>query len=121
MKIKSKIAFWVFSGILIVVFLLIGVPYINKILDESRKGATRGNLSAIRAAVSIYYSENEGNWPGNLEVLIPKYLDNIPEEPISKSNKVVAKFDGTGGWYYKSNPNELEIGNVYPNLNKVIK
>ncbi|OGF46121.1 MAG: hypothetical protein A2452_00175 [Candidatus Firestonebacteria bacterium RIFOXYC2_FULL_39_67] len=110
---KKILIIALFVGLFVI--MVLGIPYIAKTLDEARKGATKGNRAAILAAVSIYYSENNGKRPVNLDALIPKYIEQIPEEPISKSNKNVTRFDGTGGWY--DNPEMLEIkANVKGNV-----
>ncbi|MFH1824997.1 MAG: DUF2059 domain-containing protein [Candidatus Firestonebacteria bacterium] len=83
----------------------------GQMMIKGREGATKGNLAAIRSAVSIYYSEKEGEWPKSLTSGFENFLYPIPQEKITGSNKVVTKFDGTGGWYY-----DMEKGNVYLNL-----
>ncbi len=41
----------------------IAVPKFADLIRKSNEGATKGNLGAIRSAVSIYYGEQEGTWP----------------------------------------------------------
>ena len=41
----------------------IAIPKFAQMLEKSREGATKGNLGAIRSAVSIYYGDKEGVWP----------------------------------------------------------
>ena len=106
-------------------------------LETSRDGSLKGNIGLMRSAVAIYYGDHNGEWPKDLYCLIPQYLSAVPKppdwksvnhdekaygipfEPISKSNKVVTKFDGTGGWVYSisGDTKDTERGQVYMNLN----
>jgi prepilin-type N-terminal cleavage/methylation domain-containing protein len=42
----------------------IAIPKFADLIRKSNEGATKGNLGAIRSAVSIYYGEQEGLFPG---------------------------------------------------------
>lgn len=41
----------------------IAIPKFADLIRKSNEGATKGNLGAIRSAVSIYYGEQEGIFP----------------------------------------------------------
>ncbi|MBN1621784.1 MAG: type II secretion system protein [Endomicrobiales bacterium] len=41
----------------------IAIPKFADMIRRSSEGATKGNLGAIRSAISIYYGENEGWFP----------------------------------------------------------
>ena len=56
----------------------IAIPKFAQMLEKSREGATKGNLAAIRSAVTIYYSEKEGTFPGDLTTAFTSYLYPIP-------------------------------------------
>jgi len=43
----------------------IAIPKFASLLEKSREGATQGNLAAIRSAVTIYYTDKEGIFPGD--------------------------------------------------------
>ena len=73
-------------------------------------------LACLRSAVMIYYSESEGLWPKNLDILVGKYLEKIPADPFAGSNKVVNTFDGKGGWYYVTDEKSVNVGCVFLNL-----
>lgn len=68
--------------------------------------ATRKALNTISAALTIWHSDKSTR-PKSLDELVPNYVDKIPAEEITGSNKVVKKFDGKGGWVY--NPKTGEI------------
>ncbi|OGF46924.1 MAG: hypothetical protein A2452_07145 [Candidatus Firestonebacteria bacterium RIFOXYC2_FULL_39_67] len=55
----------------------VAVPRFAQMVEVSREGATKGNLSALRSSVSIYYSEKEGVWPVDLNNFT-SYMAVIP-------------------------------------------
>lgn len=102
----------------------IAMPRFADLITKSKEAAIKGDLGAIRSAISIYYSDKEGLFPGgNLsQALVPTYLAAIPNNRIpsvgAQNNPghnitntvvvgVVAAQDG-GGWTYSDT-----IGEVY--------
>src|SRR5436309_187889 len=82
----------------------IAVPQFGKLIAKSNEGTTKGNLGALRSALSIYYADTEGQYPSegsatffivgrhghkrkvcldcstNLDALVDGgYLDDIPD------------------------------------------
>lgn len=43
-------------------------PKLQLFREQLREKATQNNLLAIKAAISIYYGDHDGIWPGNLDV-----------------------------------------------------
>jgi len=103
----------------------------EKLIFKSRVGSALGSLSSVRSSLMIYYGDTEGNFPPDLQTLVPAQADSIPELNIpghSKTNKVtvvkVLKGDNigkavrnTGGWLYIADKNsklwgELRIDSV---------
>src|SRR5438270_8147958 len=65
----------------------VAIPKFASMIRKSQEGATKGALGAVRSALSIYYADNEGNYPGDdLAILTTnaKYLAAIP--PVTLSN-----------------------------------
>lgn len=62
----------------------IAIPKFADLVRKSNEGATRGNLASIRSALSIYYSDNEGQYPTDPASLTTgaKYMKAIPEVKI---------------------------------------
>lgn len=106
---------------LMVVVLIVGilatilVPKFANIMEKSRDGATRGSLTAIRSALSVYYSDTEGVFPsaGGLASSLTagaRYLREMPFAEIRKSvhlqwasNKETIFFDdftSDAAWFY---------------------
>ncbi|MBI5555872.1 MAG: prepilin-type N-terminal cleavage/methylation domain-containing protein, partial [Elusimicrobia bacterium] len=44
----------------------IAIPRYMNFVRRSREGATKGNLGAIRSALNIYYTDQEGIYPATL-------------------------------------------------------
>ena len=62
----------------------IAIPKFSNLTARSAEGAVKGRLGMLRSSLSIYYGDAEGNYPANLDVLVPKYLPAI--EPPAVSN-----------------------------------
>lgn len=97
---------------LMIVVAIIGIlaaiatPKFSQMVEVSREGATKGNLSALRSSVSIYYSEKEGVWPVDLNNFA-SYMPVIPParaRPLGDSaivSVVAASPSSVGtGWAY---------------------
>ena len=68
----------------------IAIPKFADMLEKSREGATKGNLSSINSGISLYVSDNQGVTPGTLDTttltqngqgfpaFVTQYMDNIP-------------------------------------------
>lgn len=87
------------------------------------EGSMRGNLGAVRSALSIYYGDLEGAYPEDLRALTVqgKYLTAIPKVKIPVHHWASAKVhagpapDDAGGWYYNNVPGDANIGTVLIN------
>ncbi|MBN1621943.1 MAG: type II secretion system protein [Endomicrobiales bacterium] len=95
----------------------IAIPKFADLIRKSNEGATKGNLGALRSALSIYYGEMEGWFPaaspgGALTMQNGKYIKEIPDcytpNYHSKSNSFnvdAASADETAGtpgiWGYR--------------------
>jgi prepilin-type N-terminal cleavage/methylation domain-containing protein len=68
----------------------IAIPKFADMLEKSREGATKGNLSSVNSGISLYVSDNQGQVPNTLDTatytlngqsyaaFVPQYMDNIP-------------------------------------------
>ena len=124
---KNNIKGFTLIELIIVVAIIgilaaIAVPRFANMLEKSREGATKGNLAAMRSAVTIYYSEKEGTWPGDLTTAFTSYLYPIPPAkatPLGNDVTITAVADvpasaGTG-WAYVTDPASAFAGNVFCN------
>ena len=60
------------------ILIAVAIPRLSKILEAGREGATKGNLNAIRSAVTIYYGQGEGVWPTDLTNGFSSFMAIIP-------------------------------------------
>ncbi|MEK7858601.1 MAG: type II secretion system protein [Elusimicrobiota bacterium] len=44
----------------------IAIPKLGALIRTSNEGATKGRVGALRSQMSIYYADNEGNYPSDL-------------------------------------------------------
>lgn len=83
----------------------------------------RGNLGALRSALSIYYGDMEGEYPSKLESLTisGKYLPSIPrakalpDHPGSSAVHNGPAPDDSGGWFYNNVPSDTGFGTLMIN------
>jgi type II secretory pathway pseudopilin PulG len=62
----------------------VAIPKFAQMLEKAREGATKGNVGAIKSAVSIYYGDNTGVFPINLtDVLFKNYLSAVPPVKVT--------------------------------------
>lgn len=120
---------------LIIVVAIIGIlaavaiPKFSDLLLKSREGATKGNLSSLRSALKVYYTDNEGIYPTGTystntsvlhDTLVPNYLKEIPEATLGNrhpgTDRVTCHswngcFHDYGGWnYYCYVPTNVQHG-----------
>ena len=109
----------------------IAIPKFADLIRKSNEGATKGNLGAIRSALSIYYGEIEGWYPISdpnpiLTMENGKYLKEIPpcntppyHVKVSSFNTIgVAGDDGSWGYQNNRTPagtTEKNWGDVWVN------
>ena len=67
----------------------VAIPRFADMLEKAREGATKGNVGAMKSAVTIYYGDNEGVWPGSLEPTagFSRYLEKIPAIKVTHQFK----------------------------------
>ena len=58
----------------------IAIPKFAALIRKSSEGASKGNLGALRSAMSIYYGDMEGQYPSVLDSLTiaGKYMSAVP-------------------------------------------
>jgi hypothetical protein len=104
------------------------VPKVRDLLRYSDEGATRGNLGAMRSALSIYYGDYDGRYPREIDALTRngKYLRSVPTaklwgprntRPHPESDAVAYGIEPTdaGGWLYNNEPKDPNFGTLVVN------
>jgi general secretion pathway protein G len=104
----------------------IAIPKFAELIRKSSEGASKGNLGALRSAMSIYYGDMEGLYPTSTAALTVggKYLSAVPpaKSPNYHSDgsgetllTASAVPTDAGGWYYDDKTTDSNFGNVLVN------
>jgi prepilin-type N-terminal cleavage/methylation domain-containing protein len=58
----------------------IAIPKFAELIRKSGEGSTKGNLGALRSALTIYYGDMEGQYPATVSALTiaGKYMSSVP-------------------------------------------
>ena len=125
---KGRKGFTLIELVIVVAILgilaAIVIPKFADLVRKSNEGASRGNLGALRSALSIYYGDNEGQYPtDNLASLTVngKYLTAIPMaktpnyHPDSATVTTQTSSNDTGGWSYDNTVGDPNFGTVWVN------
>ncbi|MBI4369434.1 MAG: prepilin-type N-terminal cleavage/methylation domain-containing protein [Elusimicrobia bacterium] len=114
----------------------IAIPKFADLVKKAQEGKTRGNMSSVRSALSIYYGDSDGINPlDDMSVLSAgqKYLKQMPEvmvppftsvnNPGHGNNSTVAvgtEFSSTtdsGQWQYINENTAVNWGHFYVGCN----
>jgi uncharacterized RDD family membrane protein YckC len=104
------------------VMAALAIPKFMQLANASTETQTLADLGSLRAAVAVYYADNDAKHPARLADLVPKHLPKIPPLKVKdhpQSSEVVAydgsvcsaagvvdpaKIQDTGKWGYVSDP-----------------
>ncbi|MFC1680151.1 type IV pilin protein [Elusimicrobiota bacterium] len=104
----------------------VAIPKFAELVRKSSEGATKGNLGAVRSALSIYYGDMEGVYPQDPNELTVdgKYLGSMPRaktpnlHPDSSQIALIPSpqaLTDEGGWAYVNNPMSPDFGSFFIN------
>jgi len=104
----------------------IAIPKFAEIIRRSNEAATRGNLGALRAALTAYRKDMGGRYPAHVTELLlgGRYLLSVPKAKVpphhKDSNSVrlglhASDSDDSGGWAYVAEPSSKDWGTVFVN------
>jgi len=123
---KNKKGFTLIELMIVVAIIgilaAIAIPKFAELIRKSSEGASKGNLGAVRSALSIYYGDMEGVYPADMAsmTIAGKYLTVIPnakapnyhaDTNTTGQGALSALADG-GGWYFVNAATDANIGNV---------
>jgi type IV pilus assembly protein PilA len=96
----------------------IAIPKFANMLEKSREGATKGNLSSINSGISLYVSDNQGTTPFSLDTstftttiatvvttypaFVVQYMDSVPG--VKATEKVKSTAGAPASWSTWSSP-----------------
>jgi len=82
----------------------IAIPKFAQMMEKSREGATKGNIGALKSAISIYQGDWQGVAPNDLLSWFSTggsvaYIDNIPQVKVTGKNpkNTLATFSSPNG------------------------
>ena len=101
----------------------IAIPKFASLMRKSAEGASKGNLGAVRSALSIYYGDMEGQYPQVMSALTVngKYLSVFPVakapnyHPDSSVESDATGSNDGGGWNYDNTSTDANLGTVLVN------
>lgn len=92
------------------VLAAVAIPKFADMLEKSREGATKGNISAIKSSVSNYYADQQGVYPmtalttatftidgAPYPAFIPNYIESLPAVKVTGKYKDNATADQNRG------------------------
>lgn len=106
----------------------VAIPKFGNMVIKTRESAVKSSLGALRAAISIYYSDSEGIFPGvgSLDTSLTgggRYLKEIPPCQIpapgnhSRTNGVTdytGSFTDGGDWMYFASSGAVTVNCIHP-------
>ena len=126
---KAKRGFTLIELMIVVAIIgilaAIAIPKFAELIRKSNEGATKGNLGAIRSALSIYYGDMEGYYPLNMASITTggKYMSSIPKsktpnyhpDTSATTNASLVGDDAAGGWRYNNVTGDANYGTLWVN------
>lgn len=124
MKLKTGFTLIELLIVMAIIAILVAVAALRfgDSVRSSGDAVTKGNLGALRSALSVYYSDNNGIYPtDNLTSMTHggKYLETIPKAqagPVHLENYNVTSEvspSETGGWSYNNDDTSLQWGKIH--------
>lgn len=124
---KAKRGFTLIELMIVVAIIgilaAIAIPKFADLIRKSNEGATKGNLGSVRSALSIYYGDQEGIYPGDPTALTVNgnYMSSIPKaktpnyhpDSASFGLSVSATDDVNNGWGYNNVVTNANFGNLW--------
>lgn len=114
---------------LILLLTIVVYPKFLELIRRSNEAATRANLTALRAAIAVYYGENKGVYPGTevneaLSGEGGKYIKYIPEcycPPYHNPYAVIttSPTGNSGKWAYQvEDSDDRQAGELWIDCNE---
>ena len=104
----------------------IAIPKFAELIRKSSEGSTKGNLGAVRSALSIYYGDMEGQYPAQMAsmTIAGKYLGTVPlvktpsyhADTSVEDNGFSHNADGLNGeWWFDNEATSPNLGQISVN------
>jgi len=99
-RIHNKKGFTLIELIVVIAILgilaLLAVPRFLVTLENSREGTDEANRRAVASAAQVYFAE-EGDFPADVDELVPNYLEAVPEPQATVNEGLELTIDGADG------------------------
>jgi len=74
----------------------VAIPKFADLVDKAKEASAKGDLSAVRSALSIYYGQQEGEQPVDSNgalytALVDTYVKELPEAEVPKGGHTISK------------------------------
>lgn len=123
---KSRRGFTLIELMIVVAIIgilaAIAIPKFAELIRKSSEGSSKGNLGALRSAMSIYYGDMEGQYPSTMGGLTigGKYMTGIPPAKApnyhtDSSAETLFSVSGivdAGGWAFIDVATNANVSNV---------
>ncbi|MFH1415833.1 MAG: type II secretion system protein [Elusimicrobiota bacterium] len=86
----------------------VAIPKFADLIDKAKEAKTKGNLSAIRSAVSIYYGSEEGTAPNALSGLVSDYMSRLPGGEVPYCDQATGGSDTNWTWADNATDNDAD-------------
>lgn len=108
---------------IIAILFSVAIPKFSNMVIRTKESVTKGSVGAIRSAISIYYADTEGHFPGvgGLNSCLTSgshYLDSIPSCRVPapgnhpESTNVadyMGAFTDVGDWMYTASNGAIHV------------
>jgi general secretion pathway protein G len=108
----------------IAVLAAIAIPRYGDSLRTSTEGYTRGSLGTMRKALSVYYSDLDGQYPSDLTALTlgGRFLKSLPAAKVppfhadSRGVLLASAPDDGGGWLYDGAAGTIRVNCTHADM-----
>ncbi len=96
----------------------IAIPKFGNLMIRSKESSVKAKLGAFRSAIAIYSSDAEGFYPLQRDVLVPRYIEEIPtiqipapvnHPPSAEVGSILDDWAGAEAWFYETGTGSLAI------------
>ncbi len=116
-------------------FIIFGSDKIKSEIKKSQKDAITYKQIMLSTALNVYYGDAEGTFPKSLDLLVPEYIDEIPNvrlednkwdgeekntwkfDPTPETDILKEDIDETTTWMYNSRTGTIMVNKSEPDLN----
>ncbi len=91
----------------------VAIPRFADLVSRAQEAATKGSLSSVRSAVTIYYGGTGGEMPDQLSDLVDEYIRQIPGGNIPQAAGGTGITWEVGDWYARNETTDGLVDATY--------